>query len=239
VIVGAEYADGTGASYVVFGHAGGFSDIDLSTPLTGANGFKISGVAADDRSGHSVKSAGDVNNDGFADLIVGARDADPHGSSSGASYVVFGRLPDTAVNRTGTDAAQTLAGGNFNDKLSGLGGNDALWGHGGKDTLTGGLGKDSFEFNALRDSLKGSHRDKITDFNHHQGDKIDLSGIDANNHRHGNQAFHFIAHHGFTHHAGELRLSGHVLQGDVNGDGKADFEIHVNVSSLHTGDFVL
>ena len=91
--------------------------------------------------GCSVASAGDVNGDGFADLIVGARCAEP--AHSGASYVVFGKLPDTAVNRTGTDAAQTLAGGDFNDTLAGLGGDDTLYGNGGNDTLDGGAGNDT------------------------------------------------------------------------------------------------
>ncbi len=45
----------------------------------------------DDRSGSAVSTAGDINGDGFADLIVGAFKADPDGSYSGSSYVVFGK----------------------------------------------------------------------------------------------------------------------------------------------------
>jgi len=216
VIVGASAADphggDSGASYVVFGKASGFAaNLDLSS-LDGSNGFRLSGVAQEDRSGVSVASAGDVNGDGFADVIIGSGSADPHGSNSGASYVVFGkasgfaanfdlsslngnngfklsgaaqryesglvasagdlngdgfadlmvgapgeganglqpgtayvvygRAPDTAVNRIGTVASQTLAGGAFHDSLSGLGGNDTLYGHGGNDTLDGGAGND-------------------------------------------------------------------------------------------------
>ena len=57
----------------MFGKAtSGFAaNLDLST-LDGSNGFKISGEAADDQSGGSVASAGDVNGDGFDDLIIGA-----------------------------------------------------------------------------------------------------------------------------------------------------------------------
>jgi hypothetical protein len=83
LIVGARRADAnginSGASHVVFGRAGGFaSNIDLSS-LDGTTGFKLSGVAAYDQSGWSVASAGDINGDGFADLIVGARYADANG----------------------------------------------------------------------------------------------------------------------------------------------------------------
>jgi len=45
--------------------------IELSG-LTGDDGFKINGEAAGDLSGRSVASAGDVNGDGFDDIIIGA-----------------------------------------------------------------------------------------------------------------------------------------------------------------------
>ena len=72
---------------------------------------------------------------------------------------MFGKLPDTAVNRTGTNAAQTLAGGDFNDTLSGLGGDDALHGNGGDDTLDGGAGNDSMMGGAGGDNLIGGAGD--------------------------------------------------------------------------------
>jgi len=71
--------------------------IDLST-VDGNNGFRLDGVAANDLSGRSVSAAGDVNGDGWADLIVGADGATPNGSGSGSSYVVFGRSSSFASN---------------------------------------------------------------------------------------------------------------------------------------------
>jgi len=81
----------SGQSYVVFGSNSGFNaSLNLST-LNGSNGFAINGIAAFDWSGESVSSAGDVNGDGFDDLIIGANRASPNGiSSAGQSYVVFG-----------------------------------------------------------------------------------------------------------------------------------------------------
>jgi Ca2+-binding RTX toxin-like protein len=126
----------------VFGKASGFaSSLQLSS-LDGANGFRLEGVAGYDRSGRSVAAAGDVNGDGFADLIVGAYRADPNGGDSGSSYVVFGRAPDAAVNRLGAAGRQYISGGAFNDTLSGLDGNDRLEGRGGADALDGGAGLD-------------------------------------------------------------------------------------------------
>jgi Ca2+-binding RTX toxin-like protein len=96
LIIGAAYADpnginNAGQSYVVFGSNSGFgAGLDLSE-LNGSNGFAINGIAASDYSGRSVSSAGDVNGDGFDDLIIGAHLADPNGMTvAGQSYVVFG-----------------------------------------------------------------------------------------------------------------------------------------------------
>ena len=71
------------------------SNLDLSA-LDGTTGFQISGEAAIDFSGASVSAAGDVNGDGFGDVIVGAFRASPHGNYSGASYVVFGKASGIA-----------------------------------------------------------------------------------------------------------------------------------------------
>ncbi len=94
LIVGVPYADpngsGSGRSYVVFGRSSGFPATLQLVSLDGTNGFKLDGEAALDRSGTSVAAAGDVNGDGLDDLIVGAAGADPNGSGSGRSYVVFG-----------------------------------------------------------------------------------------------------------------------------------------------------
>ena len=64
--------------------------LDLST-LNGANGFVINGIDPSDESGESVSGAGDVNGDGFDDLIIGANEGDPNGNIlAGESCVVFG-----------------------------------------------------------------------------------------------------------------------------------------------------
>jgi Ca2+-binding RTX toxin-like protein len=114
LIIGAVFADpngnySAGQSYVVFGSNSGFgAGLDLST-LNGSNGFAINGIATSDRSGSSVSSAGDVNGDGFDDLIIGAYGADPNGTSSGQSYVLFGQA-STPTNQppvANTDSATT------------------------------------------------------------------------------------------------------------------------------------
>ena len=120
LLVGAwRGGNGAGAAYVVFGHASGFAaTLDLST-LTGFNGFEIIGENSGDVAGISVASAGDVNGDGYADMIVGAQDASPHGSRSGAAYVVFGKASGfpASINLsalTGADGFR-ISGAGVND----------------------------------------------------------------------------------------------------------------------------
>ena len=86
---------GAGDSYVVFGKASGWgAAIDLTTIAAGTGGFVIHGQDGGDRSGFSVASAGDINGDGFDDLIIGALAGDAAGNAknyAGDSYVVFGK----------------------------------------------------------------------------------------------------------------------------------------------------
>jgi hypothetical protein len=96
--------------------------------------------------------------------------------------------------------------------------------------------EDVFHFKSLAD-LQGAGGQRL-DF--HAGQQtIDLHLIDADTGTAGHQNFTFIGGETFHHQAGELRFADHTLQGDVNGDGKADFAIHLNVAALHSGDFLL
>ena len=148
VIIGAHRAnpggtDRAGETYVVFGRASGIPASIALSSLDGTNGFRLDGIHAVDYSGRLATKAGDVNGDGFGDLIVGANSADPGGRDlAGESYVVFGAKPVDAVTRVGSAADQKISGGLGDDLLSGLGGADALYGHEGNDELNGGSGND-------------------------------------------------------------------------------------------------
>jgi hypothetical protein len=98
-----------------------------------------------------------------------------------------------------------------------------------------------FLFAATTDSAIGAE-DIIRGFNHREGDRIDLSAIDANANVAGNDAFTFVS--ALSGSAGQLAIS-HVgrdyfVVGDVNGDGAADFSIQVlGASKFFASDFVL
>jgi hypothetical protein len=79
-----------GQSYVIFGSKSGFTTPFNLTDLNGNNGFVINGINGGDYSGYSVSRAGDVNNDGVADIIIGAPVAPDENSMTGQSYVIFG-----------------------------------------------------------------------------------------------------------------------------------------------------
>ncbi|NDG51035.1 MAG: hypothetical protein EBY30_18855, partial [Rhodospirillales bacterium] len=82
----------SGSSYVVFGKASGFTAAINLASLDGTSGFRLDGVGAGDSSGNSVAAAGDVNGDGFADLIVASSGADPNSTNgAGSSYIIFGK----------------------------------------------------------------------------------------------------------------------------------------------------
>lgn len=153
----------------------------------------------------------------------------------------------------GNDAANGGAnadyfyGGTGFDRLRGGGGDDFLYGGRDDDELSGGTGADRFYYFKASDS-RGFNQDEIMDFSHAEGDRIDLSRIDANPDFERNQAFAFIDGRAFTGpggSGGEIRQQVHgdgtiTVEGDRNGDGVADFAILVHaVAPLVAADFVL
>ncbi|MFM1891744.1 MAG: hypothetical protein RLZ44_821, partial [Pseudomonadota bacterium] len=138
-----------GQTYVVYGQTG-TTAVELSAVAQGSGGFVINGQCSSDQSGWSVSSAGDVNGDGLADLIVGAKDSDPAaGSNAGRSYVIFGgQQYATKIDQIGTTGDDTLTGDTTSQTLVGNLGNDTLIGGGGADVLYGGAGNDVFVLNA-------------------------------------------------------------------------------------------
>lgn len=158
---------------------------------------------------------------------------------------------ENAIGGVGDDALRGSSGDNRlegrsgADRLWGGAGNDVLVGGKGRDVLSGGEGADTFVFSGGDfSSGAGSGLDTIADFARGQGDHIDVSRVDADRTRPGDQDFVWIGTLKFTGHAGELRFApaaaGLLVSGDTDGDGSADFAFRViGVTALETSDFLL
>ncbi|MCB1447770.1 MAG: FG-GAP repeat protein, partial [Rhizobiaceae bacterium] len=157
IIVGAPGGDdggyGVGEAYVIFGTDGTFGTdvsgrqvLDLTT-LTAAQGFIIQGDTYYDYAGRPVSAAGDINGDGFDDLIVGALSGDDGGINAGEAYVIFGGNfsgDTTPVKTIGSSDAEMFIGGAGDDRLDGRGGADRFRAGAGDDVIL--VGSDEFRF---------------------------------------------------------------------------------------------
>jgi hypothetical protein len=138
---------------------------------------------------------------------------------------------------------EKATGGSGDDQLIGNSSANTLVGGLGRDSLTGGSAGDYFDFNSARQTPRGiDNRDVIMDFNGALGDMIDLFNIDARRAA-GDQAFRYIGDDRFER-AGELRVVDRgaffLVAGDINGDGRADFQIEVHSAvALTADDFIL
>ncbi|MCC6831703.1 MAG: FG-GAP repeat protein [Thermoleophilia bacterium] len=101
IVLGAYQADGggrvnAGSAYIVFG---GSARTPLDLASLGDRGIRIDGAAANDLLGSAVAGVGDVNGDGFADVVVGAPLADNNGrTGSGSAYVVLGSASPASID---------------------------------------------------------------------------------------------------------------------------------------------
>ena len=88
LVLGAPTANSNnGTAYVIFGNRGGFASPFNLTNLNGSNGFMVPGIASSGVLGISVSTAGDINGDNIADLVLGAYGAN---ANNGTAYVIFG-----------------------------------------------------------------------------------------------------------------------------------------------------
>jgi FG-GAP repeat/RTX calcium-binding nonapeptide repeat (4 copies) len=145
IVIGAPLADVSGAgeagkAYVMFGKAKGFSASVNAGSLTGAKGFAFTGSANGNRTGSSVGAAGDVNGDGFDDIIIGASNASNGGTGEGSSYVIFGKKtafssPFPAGNLNGVNGFRLDGFGSGEESGSAVGGKFDINGDGFSDLL--------------------------------------------------------------------------------------------------------
>lgn len=155
MIVGHQYGNTTGTmtgdAYVIFGHAGTRGALDLRY-LSPNDGFVIQGHVLNMQLGYSVAAAGDVNGDGFDDLLVGVSSG-VIGGVGGITNVIYGGIQN--MNLTGTTGNDLLTGEAGHDTITGFAGDDTLLGAGDRDNLSGGGGNDSLNGGDDTDWLAG------------------------------------------------------------------------------------
>jgi len=181
----------TGAAWLIYGSTAPRGEINLAN-LAPEDGFKIIGEDAghllggqNGGAGTSVSHAGDINGDGYADLVLGS----PGPSNTpGAAHIIYGAARGHQWLRIqGSSADEWLVGGEAGDVISGGGGADTIVTYGGDDRIEvnsadfahidGGSG-----FDSLILSGGGIHIDMTTLEPHAiQGiDHVDLTGTGNN-----------------------------------------------------------
>lgn len=256
----AEAIEGNNAANLLQGYGGNdtMGGGGGNDTLEGGNGNDVlGGGAGNDRhvggNGDDTVFAGTGNDTaiggGGNDSLVGGAGNDRFQGDAGNDTVLGGSGNDTALGGAGNDSLVGEAG---SDSLQGQAGNDTLYGGAGKDLLQGGGGNDRFVFIAAGESPLGAACDVLqaggggTAFDgagNAPGDRIDLSGIDANVTAAGNQAFIF----GGT---GKGHVwcvnSGNITSvfANVDNDAAAEFQLNIYDTGVLAGayraaDFIL
>jgi Ca2+-binding RTX toxin-like protein len=109
------------------------------------------------------------------------------------NMVLTGDLPTTGI---GNALGNHIQGNEAANLINGNGGQDHLWGHGGGDFFVWG--------STSHTGTSEATADLVMDFDSAQGDRIVISGIDADVYTAGNQAFTFIGTNAFSGTPGEI-----------------------------------
>jgi Ca2+-binding RTX toxin-like protein len=207
---------GAGGGYELLYSSGGNKSVDFALPdgkVTVGLNLGATNVKLDVVNGHEVWS-------------------DTSLTSVSSNVSELHALGIANIDFDGAGSGQKMFGNSGANTLKGNSGNDTLDGATGVDKLFGGSGHDTFVFDTGDTAKTHDKADTISDFNPGEGDMIDLSQWDANSGKSGDQSFTFIGSQDFHKQAGELHVvtmaSNTWIEGDTNGDGKADFAIHLD-----------
>ncbi len=112
--------DNIGRVYLVYGAEGvnaHTGTIDLDT-IEGSLGVTFDGENEDDQAGISISSAGDINDDGYDDILIGAN---RFNSVAGRVYLIYGNLSTTTTNLDLADVGGGISGAKFDGEAAGDG----------------------------------------------------------------------------------------------------------------------
>ncbi|MBD9641974.1 hypothetical protein IB277_37615 [Ensifer sp. ENS07] len=230
---GGDYLDG-GAGADSLSYRGSDAGVQINLATGSASGG--------DAQGDQFTLFENVWGSDFADTLTGDAGINFLRGFLGNDRSYGGNGNDRLFSHEGNDVLYGEVG---NDIMRGGTGNDVLIGGAGADDLYGEAGSDRFDFNLTTEStVSSTGRDTIFAFRHAEGDKIDLSTIDANTAAAGNQAFIFTGTAAFSGINGELRYtktaSDTYVYADVNGDKTADMAIHLDLAvNLQASDFIV
>lgn len=219
---GNDVIDGGGGSDFI---RAGYGDDSVTG---GAGNDTIYGDAGNDRIAGGISNDKLFGGDGN-DTLSGDGGDDQIWGDAGDDWISGGIGHDVLYGGAGRDRLHAVSGG---DWMNGGPGADWLHAGVGPDTMFGGTGADGFIFTSAAAAGLGRVRDSIRDFTSGE-DYVNLASIDANTRFAGDQAFDFIGARAFTG-AGQLRHAGGILEGDVDGDGVADFQISLTGRLLET-----
>jgi len=230
VVIGSRQSDSptrtnNGEAFVVFGRTGAGGILAKSTLSNGTGGFVIRGQANNDQLGDAVTRAGDVNDDGLNDIIVGLPRGNANGNNSGGAAVVFGKSSGTVVevstltNGVGGWVAFGVAAGDLAGTA--VSGGQDVNGDGGADVVVGANLGDKVGVGPINNTGAA-----YVLFDSTRNSALQLSTINAGT-GNGFSIFGAVANENSG-----IAVS---LTGDMNGDGLAEIVVGASAANASRG----